>query len=443
MMNRHFLYIIYLICFTSCSSILDTEPQDNLSDEAVIVDKRSAEAALAGVYDGLQSYITSSIIGLELAGDNVVNFNSQNNVVANKTSAGAGGGFADIYTTINRANFVLDKVAGLTDDLIPSADKSILLGEAYFLRALAYFDLGKTFGGVPIVLEPATSPTAHIGIKRSSLQETYAQVLADLNQAESLLNNTVNRNRANQTSVFALKARLYLYTAQWELAEEYATKSIENSAFQLVKPYSRFFEEQNTPESIFEIAFSPSDRSSFYTNWLSPAQGGRHDYIPERAFAGLLLDPNLGGSRSSLLFRTPQGIYDLIQYGKQDGTSSIFVLRIAEQYLIRAEARAKKNARDLSGAVADLNSIKSRADIASFPLSANTTIEDVLIAIENERRFELPFEGHRFADIVRTGRAAEVFGAINPNLKNPDFWIFPIPFSELQKDPDLEQNPGY
>lgn len=442
-MNRYFLYIIYLICFTSCSSILDTEPQDNLSDEAVIVDKRSAEAALAGVYDGLQAYITASIIGLELAGDNVVNFNSQNNVIANKTSAGAGGGFPDIYTTINRANFVLDKVAELTDDLIPSADKSILLGEAYFLRALAYFDLGKTFGGVPIVLEPATSPTAHIGIKRSSLPETYAQVLADLNQAESLLGNTVNRNRANQNTVFALKARLYLYTEQWDLAEEYATKNIENSAFQLVKPYSRFFEEQNTTESIFEIAFSSSDRSSFYTNWLSPAQGGRHDYIPERSFAGLLLDPNLGGSRSSLLFRTPQGIYDLIQYGKQDGTSSIFVLRIAEQYLIRAEARIKKSTPDLPGAMADLNIIKSRADVPLFTFSANTSASEILLAIENERRFELPFEGHRFVDIVRTGRAAEVFGAVNPNLKNPDFWLFPIPFSELQKDPDLEQNPGY
>lgn len=443
-MKKNILIIVLsLFALSSCKKVLETEPQANISDEAVIVDQKSALAALIGTYDALQGYVSGSIVSLELAGDNVVNFNSQNNVVANKTADGGGGGFSGIYTTINRANFVISKVPALSETAITKADKNQILGEAYFIRALSYFDLAKTYGGVPLVLEPATAPTSHQGTKRSTKAQTYEQVLSDLNKAEELLTTTLNRNRANKFTVYALKARLYLYTEKWELAEENASKTIQSTNFSLVKPYANFFTGRNTTESIFEIAFSTSDKSSFYTNWSSPAQGGRHDYIPAREFVGLILDPKLGGARKSLLFQTPQGIYDLTQYSKQDGTSSIFILRIAEQYLIRAEARAKKSNPDLQGAVADLNTIKARADVPTLTFSNTLTKENILLSIEDERRFELGFEGHRFADIVRTGRAAEVFGKINPNLKNPNFWIFAIPRTEIIQDPDLEQNPGY
>ncbi|NRF39523.1 RagB/SusD family nutrient uptake outer membrane protein [Pedobacter foliorum] len=443
-MKNYIILMLIALGLSSCSRILDTEPQTTISDEAVIVDQKSAQAALIGVYDGLQGYATN-IVSLDLAGDNVVNFNAQNNVVANKTASGSGGGFSGIYSVINRANFVLNKVPSLSDALVSSANKNQILGEAYFLRGLAYFDLVKIYGGVQIVLEPATKADAHKGVKRSTKEQTYAQALADLNKAEELLPTTINRNRANKYTVFALKARLYLYTEKWELAEEFATRSIGNTSFKLVKPYALFFTGKNTEESIFELAFSTSDPSSFYTNWNSPDRGGRHDYIPERAFAGLLLNPNLGGSRKSLLFQTPAGVYDLDQYSKQNGTSSIFLLRIAEQYLIRAEARAKKAAPDLAGSASDLNQIKGRADVPLFNYIPSTTKEELLLAIENERRFELGFEGHRFLDIVRTGRAATVFGTINKELLKPDFWIFPIPQSDILRDPDLTgaQNPGY
>lgn len=436
--------IIFLVILaTSCEKILDTEPQTSISDQGVIVDQKSAQAALAGVYDGLQSYAASNITALELAGDGVVNFNRQNDIVADKTSGGAGGGFGSIYTTINRANFVIERTAALDANAVSDAVKNQILGEAYFLRALAYFDLAKTYGGVPIVLTPATAPNSHKGIRKSTQTEVYAQVLADLNKAEPLLSATIDRNRANKTTVYALKARLYLYTEQWDLAADFATKNINNTSFSLVKPYSTFFTSKNTAESIFEIAFTVADPSSYYTNWRSPAQGGRHDYIPERSFVGEILDPNLGGARESLLFKTPQDIYDLILYGNQDGTSSIPVFRIAEQYLIRAEARAKKTNPDLDGAVADLNLIKARADVPVLTVPTVLSKAQVLTEIEKERKYELAFQGHRFLDIVRTGRAAAVFGAINSNLTDPDFWIFPIPQSELIIDPDLEQNPGY
>ncbi len=215
-----------------------------------------------------------------------------------------------------------------------------------------------------------------------------------------------------------------------------------------MRPFSNFFTGKNTTESIFELAFSTSDKSSFYTNWLSAAEGGRRDYIPARSFINNLLDPAAGGARKSLIKQLTDGSWELIEYGKQDGSSSIFILRLAEQYLIRAEARAQKGSPDLAGAAGDLNVIRTRSDVPAFSYVPGVTVAaDVLTAIENERRYELAFEGHRFVDIVRTGRAPAVFGALNPQLKDPNFWVFPIPQSAVLSDPanlgGTNQNPGY
>jgi len=431
--------------FNGCKKTLDTQPETSISDESVIVDRKSANAALLGVYDGLQGYASSSIIGLDLAGDNVVNYNNQNIVVATKTPAGAGGGFASIYSMIIRADFVINKVPAVRDDLFSTAQRNQVLGEAYFLRALGYFDLVKTYGGVQIILDPEK----YTGIKRSSKDSTYAQVLRDLNQAESLLVETEDRNRANRFSVYALKARYYLYNQQWDFAEQYASKVIASASnFSLVKPFSSFFTGKNTTESIFELAYSTADKSSFYTNWLSAAEGGRRDYIPARSFINELIDPNAGGARKSLIKQLTDGSWELVEYGKQDGSSSIFILRLGEEYLIRAEARVKKASPDLAGAVDDLNTIRTRSDVPVFNYVPGTTIAaDLLTAIENERRYELAFEGHRFVDIVRTGRAPAVFGPLNPQLNDPHFWIFPIPQSAVLSDPanlgGTNQNPGY
>ena len=318
------------------------------------------------------------------------------------------------------------------------------MGEAYFLRALTYFDLARTYGGVPVIINPTLSPTQDNGIKRATVADTYAQVLSDLNAADTLLTETIVRNRANRFSVYALKARLYLYTENWDKAEEYATKVIANSTgFKLVKPYSTFYTTTKSTESVFELTFSSSDKNPIYTYLLSSGEGGRLDYIVEPGFAAQLLDPTKGGARKSLIKLLSTGAYEPTEYANQDGSSSLYVLRLSEQYLIRAEARLKKTTPDLTNAILDLNTIRTRSDVASFVATGITTVNDVLLAIENERRYELAFEGHRFSDIVRTGRAATVFGALNSLFTNPGRWVFPIPYSAIVADPDLEQNTAY
>ncbi|KAA6310106.1 RagB/SusD family nutrient uptake outer membrane protein [termite gut metagenome] len=116
-------------------------------------------------------------------------------------------------------------------------------------------------------------------------------------------------------------------------------------------------------------------------------------------------------------------------------TDPAYVIRIAELYLIRAEARAKKVSADLSGAIADLNAIRQRADLAPFPSTSN--VQAVILAIEEERRIEFAFEAHRWYDLVRTERVKEVLGV------EKNYWLFPIPQADILSDPDIEQNPGY
>ena len=116
-------------------------------------------------------------------------------------------------------------------------------------------------------------------------------------------------------------------------------------------------------------------------------------------------------------------------------TDPSYLIRIAELYLIRAEALAQLN--DLDGALDDLNTIRNRADVVDY---TGTTKEDILLAIERENGIEFAFEAHRWFDLVRTERADDVLG-----LSNRNYWLFPLPYSDVLSDPDLEgqNNPGY
>jgi hypothetical protein len=131
------------------------------------------------------------------------------------------------------------------------------------------------------------------------------------------------------------------------------------------------------------------------------------------------------------------------KYGTaSEDNNNIVLIRLAEMYLIRAEARAQLGRQaGATGAVADLNVLRTRAKAAAI----TTTVQaDVLLAVERERVYELAFEGHRWYDLVRTGRAQAVMSAFSPNW-NSRYELWPIPQSEIQQNPTLsgQQNPGY
>ena len=448
--------ILAISIFTSCENLLEPDPVNAVSDESPIFDKASSETALRGVYRQLASsgyygenYVT---LGYFPSGDikNLTTGGAANlvNVNFRADDSNFNSSWIAIYSTINRANHVITKVPNVQDPLLTQALKDQYVGEAKFIRALAYFDLARAWGGVQLVLEPTISLENKPKISRSTLTETYAQVQKDLEDAELLLPDAVNRIRATKRTVWALRARLHLYKKEWALAEQYATKLIDKPAdYTLLKPYSSWFAGNvvGTAESIFELQYSAINPSTIRAQMQHPTKGGTYRYAPNDKFVQLLNDPAISGGRKALISSVTQGGTTLWfgnLYYRLPATDPAYIFRIAEMYLIRAEARAQlNNLSDSTGALSDLNKVRDRAEIAP---STAITKDEILLAIENERRVEFAWEGHRWFDLVRTGRAKTVLEGLDSNTKvDANELLFPIPTVQLQLDPLLTPNPGY
>lgn len=437
-------YIVLLLTGVSCNT-LEVQPYQQVSDARAITDASSARAALLGTYDAVQSYyqLNYPVLGY-LPGENVRfngtlnQFNQIDQIALSADNVIITDTWTQIYRAINSANNLIAALPALTDPLLTAAEKNQLQGEAYFVRALGYFDLARGWGGVPLVLKPTRSVADGAGIKRSTLAQTYDQVLADLTQAEQLLPDATTRNRAVKSSARALRSRLHLYRTQWADAETYATQVLSNTNYSLVSNYQTFFTAPFlSSESVFELTFSNADPNTHWNNWYPSALGGQYTLQPTPDFITVVNKADVGGSRKALLATVRSGGTDFV-YGnlynraaQRDDPS--YIIRVAELYLIRAEARARQG--KLTDALVDLNAVRKRAGV---PSSTAATAADILLAIENERRVEFAFESDRWFDLVRTGRVATVLGVTDQRK-----WLFPIPFNDIAADPDLEQNPGY
>jgi hypothetical protein len=431
-----------LLLSVSCKKYLEEVPNNALPTETSITDASTARAAIIGTYDRLQGYYASSYPTLgTITTDNVI-FNGtlseylqldQNAIPTDNVITVSA--YQGIYRTINSANSVISALPALADPLLTAAEKNKILGEAYFLRAISYFDLARGWGGVQLQLKPTADLNGLKGIKRSTLEQTYDQVLADLVQAEQLLpEDATTRNRAQKSAARALRARLHLYRKQWADAESYATQVISNSKYSLVKPYKTFFTAPfQSAESVLELAYSVNDRNSYWNLWYPSSSGGQFTLKPADALVAKLNNPAIGGSRNTLIAGTGATVYGVLYNTTATSTDPSYLIRIAELYLIRAEARAQQN--KLADAAADLNLVRARADVAATTASTQLAL---IQAIEDENGIEFAFEAHRWFDLVRTERAGAVLGITNRN-----FWLFPIPYSDIQSDPDVTQNPGY
>ncbi len=431
-----------LTLFTSCKKFLEETPNNALPTNKSITDAATARAAIIGAYNSVQGYYSASYPTLgTITADNVI-FNGtlseylqldQNAIPADNVTTVAA--YQNIYKAINSANSVIAYVPEVTDPLLPEAEKNKLLGEAYFIRALGYFDLGRGWGGVQLQLQPTTNLSAARGIKRSTLQQTYDQVLSDLIKAEELLpEDNSTRNRAQKSTARALRARLHLYRKEWIEAGKYASQVIANNKYALVTPFKAFFTTPfGTTESVFELTYSANDKNSFWNLWYPSSAGGQYTLKPSASFVTKINDAAIGGSRNSIVAGTGNNVYGVLYNTSATSTDPSYIIRIAELYLIRAEARAWSE--DLNGALADLNKIRNRAGL---PNSTAATKGELIQTIEDENSIEFAFEAHRWFDLVRTERVDDVLGIINKN-----YWVFPLPYSDILSDPDAKQNDGY
>jgi hypothetical protein len=436
----------FFLLFTSCTDyFLNPESPQYISDALAITDAQSAETAVLGIYSGLQHGEYYGGDGFQsaanLSGGDHIWVGTQNHYYTFVThtyrpdNRTLNDSWNAMNQVVNRANHVIDKIpqlniAGLSED-----DKNQWLSESYTIRALVHFDLARAWGNIPIVTNPTNSSSSASDIKQSSQQEVYAHVLSDLETAEKIASPVFNRSRVNIYTIYAFKARVYLYLKQWDKAEEYAGKLIGNPNFELVS-WDNILAEKNTKESVWELAFSTSDKSNYFSVWSSDSY--RNTLAPSRILYNLL-HSEAGGERSKLVkdvsTDTKLDYYIQLLYWRANNDNPTYLFRIVEQYLIRAEARAKKSNPDLAGALSDLNAVKARAKTA---LNTASTIGEVILDIENERRVELAFEPHRWFDLVRTERAGEVLDVTDKNK-----WLFPFPYNDVQTDANLNQNAGY
>ena len=428
----------------SCSDFLDQKPDNYISDAAVIQTLSSAKAALNGAYHDLasSSYYGGQYFdaGVNLAADNVTwtgslnyyyDFDTHQYSAENQLLSYA---WYAIYATVNQTNQVINKVTVLNDG--SESERRRIIAEATVIRSLAFFDLARTWGNIPVVKQATSSPTQFDGVKQTKAKDVYQLVVDDVLAIYNDLSESSDRVHVTRSAADAFLARVYLYLEQWDKAEQYASKVIDNGNYAL-GTIQDLIDNKETAESIWELAYSSSFTNQQSTYWRSPDQGGRHEWGPSKELVQLLADPTVGGDRKAFYqdFSSAQvpDYFVGTLYHRSTLDDDVIIFRLAEQYLIRAEARA--NQQNVSGALSDLNIIRRRANISEIVDVAST--QELLNLIADERRVELALEPHRWFDLIRTGKAESVLGIKTYQT------IFPIPYNDIQADKDLVQNDNY
>jgi starch-binding outer membrane protein, SusD/RagB family len=449
-------YLTGLLLFvsTSCSDLLSPDPIDVLTDDIVLNEAKDVPVVEIGLYSAFRSIIPATVIAGDATAD-MLQFRgtfSQYRELGTKTITSANSSVANlwgsIYNTIYIANFILEKLPTIQG--VASADRERVLATAHFLRGYAYFVAVHTYGGVPKVT--VTSIEANRNIPRASRDEILDFILEDYTEAEDKLpDETASAGFASSYALDAAFAKYYLYNEEWAKAEQYATRVISSENYSLVSDYKELVIDDFTDEAIFEMSYlltdDPGTDADIGLNYIFV---GRRELIPSNQLLdGLDSDNPSSRDRYFSVDSDPNNLqgndngFSVAKYGTADEqNNNVVVFRLAEMYLIRAEARAKQNkVSGTNSAQQDINMIRSRA---KADLVGSVTQAQMLSLIEQERKYELAFEGHRWYDLVRTGRAKTVMSAFTSNWKDA-YELWPIPQREILNNAALagNQNPGY
>jgi hypothetical protein len=438
--------ILFSACNFSCKKFVEIAPPINeIVTSTVFGSDQTANAAMVGIYSQLQETENWLNAGMSINGglssDELISVYQQpqdmgffnNALLATDSQCWS---YWDIaYNEIYQANAIIEGVSNSA--AISTAVKSQLTGESKVVRAMNYFYLTNLYGDVPLAL--TTNYQVNAVLARTPSAQVYVQIKNDLIDAQMLLPVSADNTRPNKLVATALLARMYLYEKNWANAEAAATTVINSGQYGMVKNLNNVFLNTST-ETIWQIA--PLSQTGFNTlegyNFLD--NGG---YILYQLTPALLNAFESGDQRFNSWTGNFGGAYFPSKYKvyfSYTVTEDNILLRLAEQYLIRAEARAEQGT-NISGAQADLNVIRNRAGL---PNTDATTPASLLNAIQHERQVEFFAEfGQRWLDLKRTGQAITVLSANKGSKVSQNALLFPIPAYELIHDVYLTQNPGY
>lgn len=437
----------------SCESYLEPDISDNqFATSDVFVSDVLALSAMNGVYGDFMLRVdpisisngSLSVMG-GLCSDELYDFtqNYQAYNINEVPFTGFGPDYYywyDTYNIIYSANAILE---GLEDAPNVSEDlKMQLRGESYFVRAFLHFYLVNIYGEVPLITSTNYKENASKG--QASVSEVYDQILEDLLKAEELLLNeypSESKLRPNKYVAQALLARVYLYQEEWKLAEDYATKLI-SGPYDLEDVAGDVFSIENE-ETIWQLM--PSNVNSTVVNegrWFNPGQTPTYVLTQTALDAFEAEDARFEAWVKTVDYENETYYYPA-KYAPLAGSIGQYsiMLRLGEQYLIRAEARANQD--KLSEALSDLNRVRSFHG-GLEPYASDMTREELIDMILDERQIEFLGEwGHRWLDLKRTRRADAVLGALKPQTWEATDVLWPINNSELQANSNLKQNAGY
>jgi hypothetical protein len=473
--NFKILIVVFIIAIISCKKLVEIPaPTNSITTEQSYGTNALAISSVLGMYDYMSwnrnssTYVNNWItINVGMASDELKAYGG--NTTFEKNMLFPDNGDVSLfwngpYFSIYQANGAIEGLQASTS--VTEAVKRQLTGEAKFVRAFAHFYLVNIFGDVPLVT--STSYATNSNLPRTPVNKVFEQIIQDLKDAQELLSDkyaksdggfytaSVNRTRPNKAAATALLARVYLYMKDWANAEIQASTVINNSSvYGLVPDLNNTFlasiEPNINTEAIWQLEvanigsystkegniFIPGDNQTVAPYFLSTQllDAFEPGDLRKTAWVGITT-PIIDGVPSTYYYPAK---FKVRQGSPGNITEYYMPLRLAEQYLIRAEARTQLN--KLLEAIADLNIIRARANLPA--LSDSLTQTQVVSAVAQERRIELFAEwGHRWFDLKRTGQLDNVLGVLKPTWQ-PYAKLFPIPLSEMQTDPKLVQNPGY
>ncbi len=452
---------LLLLCasvFSSCEKFLAVDPPSTkIPAQVVFQDAAMATSALVGIYLNLYQSASfacgdpQSVVSLAgLSADELKNnklqpafLEFQSNAI-NPSGSYVRSPWATMYQAIYQANSAIEGLDAST--VLSGTLKSQLKGEALFVRAFCYFYLVNLYGDVPLAV--TTDYNLNNSLTRSPSTDVYDQIKADLLAAESLMADSYDgteRIRPNRFAATSLLARVYLYTGEWGRAEDKSTKVIESTLYNLETLNGTFL--STSKEAIWQIR--PYDGQP-YTNegyFFGLDAGALYNVLTD----GLMQSFESGDGRKTswTTSKSSSGvtIYLPNKYKKYQVSGVLneysMVIRLAEVYLIRGEARARQNKLPL--AIADIDKIRVRAGLPTIQsTNPGISLSNLMLAFEKERRIEFLAEwGHRWLDLKRLNRAEAVLSSKQPGWNNNKL-LYPIPASEIRKNKNLNpQNPGY
>jgi hypothetical protein len=454
-LSKYFLWLSIIMVLSSCDSFVEVDlPKSQLTNVAVFNDNLTANAALADIYaklrdGGLLGGSTGISVQLGAFTDEITVSSGSllsSLIFYNNTLLPSTPSITDYwnsgYNQIYAANSLIEGVDA--SGALSSENKKLLIGQALFIRGLLHFYLTNLFGDIPYIKD--TDYKKNSVVSRIPNEVVYQNIITDLKDAYLLLPESytsAERITPNKAVCAALLARVYLYNKDYIQAEAQASLLLgQTTQFTLNEPAKVFL--NTSKETIWQFHSGVAGQNTKEAQTFIFLTG------PPLNFS---LTPSLVNAFSSNDYRKENWIkmvsngtntwYHAYKYKEQNNTTPskeyTIVLRLAEQYLIRAEARAQQD--NLTSAKEDLNKIRERAGLGNTPAATKT---EILEAILKERQLEYFTEyGHRFFDLKRFDKLDANLAGIKPGWNTTDR-LFPIPEKELLVNPNLRpQNLGY